>query len=75
MDGPLRVLREALTVPFEVGDTVLYGKYKNKQGKIIRFGVNPKGQATVEIEPIPKGRKKNIELGLFKIWTASQPSS
>lgn len=57
--------------PFDVGDEVLWGKYKNKVGKIVRFGRNHKGQLTVEIEPIPKGRKHNKELGLFKIWTTA----
>jgi hypothetical protein len=58
--------------PFDVGDVILYGKYKNKRGKIIAFGTNPKGQVTVEVEPIPKGRKKNRVMGLYKIWTLPQ---
>lgn len=53
---------------FEVGDIVLYGKYKNKLGRIVRFGDDGKGNPTVEIEPIPKGRKQNKTFGLFKIW-------
>lgn len=56
-------------MPFNVGDEVLFGKYKNKRGRIVQFGKNPKGQVTVQIEPIPKGRKKTKEMGLFKIWT------
>jgi len=46
----------ATALPFKVGDEILYGKYKNKKGRIIRFGRNPKGQMTVEIEPIPGDR-------------------
>jgi len=53
---------------FNVGDIITFGKYKNKKGRIISFGENPKGQPTVEIEPIPKGRKQNKTMGLFKIW-------
>ena len=53
---------------FEVGDIILYGKYKNKKGRIVRFGDDGKGNPTVEIEPIPKGKKQNKTLGLFKIW-------
>lgn len=53
---------------FNVGDLVLYGKYKNKKGRIVQFTMNPKGQPVVEIEPIPKGRKQNKVMGLFKIW-------
>lgn len=54
---------------FNVGDVILYGKYKNKKGRILSFGKNDKGQPTIIIEPIPKGRKKNKEMGLYKIWT------
>jgi hypothetical protein len=57
---------------FEVGDIILYGKYKNKKGKLVSFGKNDKGQPTIEIEPIPKGRKKNKVMGLYKIWTATK---
>jgi hypothetical protein len=70
-----RLVKAKLSLPFEVGDTILYGKYKNKKGKIVSFGTNPKGQATVVIEPIPKGRKQNKEMGLFKIWTAPADAS
>lgn len=53
---------------FEVGDIILYGKYKNKLGRIVRFLDDGKGNPAVEIEPIPKGRKQNKTFGLFKIW-------
>jgi hypothetical protein len=53
---------------FEVGDIILWGKYKNKKGRIVRFGDDGKGNPTVEIEPVPKGKKKNKTMGLFKIW-------
>jgi hypothetical protein len=59
---------------FEVGDKILYGKYKNKKGRIIAFGKDHKGNPTVEIEPIPKGRKKNKVFGLFKIWKDPPPA-
>jgi len=51
-----------------IGDLILYGKYKNKKGRIVEFGEDAKGNPTVTIEPIPKGRKKNKTMGLFKIW-------
>jgi len=50
---------------FKPGDIVLYGKYKNHRGRIVQF-CNP----TVEIEPVPKGRKQNKVMGLFKMWRA-----
>src|SRR5574338_509619 len=55
---------------FSVGDIVLMGKYKNKRGKIVSFGQDKWGNPTVEVEPIPKGRKQNKVFGLFKIWRA-----
>lgn len=55
---------------FSIGDIVLYGKYKNHHGKVVAFGADKWGNPTIEIEPIPKGRKQNKILGLFKIWRA-----
>jgi len=55
---------------FGVGDLILYGKYKNKKGKVVGFGKDKWGNPTVEIEPIPKGRKQNKVFGLFRIWRA-----
>lgn len=55
---------------FDVGAIILYGKYKNHRGKVIAFGQDKWGNPTVEIEPIPKGRKQNKIMGLFKIWRA-----
>lgn len=55
---------------FGVGTVVLYGKYKNHRGVIVGFGQDKWGNPTVEIEPIPKGRKQNKVLGLFRIWRA-----
>lgn len=59
---------------FEIGDIVTFGKYKNKKGKIVAWGKDHKGNPTVEIEPIPKGRKKNKTIGLFKIWKYPPPA-
>jgi hypothetical protein len=55
---------------FSVGDVVLYGKYKNHRGKVVGFGKDKWGNPTIEIEPVPKGRKQNKVFGLFKIWRA-----
>lgn len=60
----------AVTTYFKVGDLILLGKFKNTQGRIVGFGEDKWGNPTVEIEPIPKGRKKNKIIGLFKIWRA-----
>ena len=55
---------------FTPGDVVLYGKYKNQKGIFRSFGSDKWGNPTVEIEPIPKGRKQNKIFGLFRIWRA-----
>lgn len=55
---------------FQTGDVVLMGKYKNKRGRIVGFGSDKWGNPTVEIEPIPKGRKQNKVFGLYRIWRA-----
>ena len=67
-----REIAEALAkrAYFKIGDVVLMGKYKNKRGVIIGFGQDTWGNPTVEIEPIPKGRKQNRIIGLYKIWRA-----
>ena len=60
---------------FKIGDVVLMGKYKNKRGAVVGFGQDKWGNPTVEIEPIPKGRKQNKTLGLYKIWRADVKES
>lgn len=59
-----------VTAYFKLGDVVLMGKYKNARGSIVGFGQDKWGNPTVEVEPIPKGRKQNKIIGLFKIWRA-----
>ena len=68
--GELRqVIREAAYAGmFSKGDHVLFGKYKNKKGKIVDMYLDDKGHPTIEIEPIPKGRKKIVTMGLYKVW-------
>lgn len=72
MIDPHRVAARYLvsTGYFELGSIVLYGKYKNKRGKIVAFGTDKWGNPTIEVEPIPKGRKQNKVIGLYKIWRA-----
>jgi len=68
---PSRVAAQHLAKTFtlNVGDPVLYGKYKNKKGIIKEFKTGPKGDPIVVIEqvPNPTGRKQPKELKLFKI--------
>jgi len=53
---------------FSVGDEILFGKYKNKKGKILKFFTDERGVPMVEIEPVPKGRKQNKTMGMFNLW-------
>lgn len=62
------VARVKLSGYFSVGDVILFGKYKNKRGVVKRLFIDEKGNPSVEIEPVPKGRKKNKIMGLYKIW-------
>ena len=52
---------------FNVGDPITYGRYQNHRGKILEFRDDGKGNPLVVIEPVPKGRKKNKVIALFKI--------
>jgi len=65
-----RVARRYLASYFSVGDTVLYGRWKNHTGKIVAFSQDHWGNPTIEVEPVPKGRKGNKVFGLFKVWRA-----
>lgn len=55
---------------FEPGDLVLYGKYKNKRGVVVSVGKDEKGNPFLEVEPVPKGRKKNKILRVLNVWQA-----
>jgi hypothetical protein len=50
------------------GDTVFYGKYKNKKGLIRGFDKDPKGNPIVLVDPVPKGLKHTKPIQLFRIW-------
>lgn len=55
---------------FTLGDEILMGKFKNSKGKIVGISNDQWGNPVLEIEPVPKGRKKNKMIGLFRIWRA-----
>jgi hypothetical protein len=58
----------AKSFTLDVGDPVLFGKYKNKKGLIVGFGKDKKGNPLVFVDPIPKGRKQTKEIQLFRVW-------
>jgi orotate phosphoribosyltransferase len=55
---------------FNPGDEIVYGKYKNKRGLIKDIKKDERGVPTAVVEPVPKGRKKDREIGIYKFWHA-----
>jgi len=53
---------------FNVGDPILYGKYKNKHGILNKIFMDEKGHPAVEILPVPQGRKKPVIMQMYKFW-------
>ena len=51
-----KVIRENITVPIKVGDTVLGGKFKNKRIVVKSIGKNEKGDITINNKPLLKFR-------------------
>ncbi len=51
-----------------MGDLVWMGKYKNKLAIIRSFSEDEKGNPTITVSPIPKGRKQDKTFSLFKVW-------
>jgi len=62
-----RVALRHLKAYFKPGEYILYGKFKNKRGKIVNLYLDDRGIPMIEIEPVPKGRKKNRVMGLYTI--------
>lgn len=58
---------------FKVGDPILFGKYKNKRGIIVKLYEDAKGHPTIDVQPVPQGRKKIKTIGLYKIWHDKDP--
>lgn len=75
--GNLRkIIKEEATYAgmFKKDDHIVFGKYKNKKGKIVDIYLDDREHPTLEIEPIPKGRKKNVTMGLYKVWKSTTKS-
>ena len=51
-----KLLREAITLDIEVGDTILGGKFKNKKVKVKEIGKNEKGDITINGKPLLRFR-------------------
>ena len=52
---------------FKPGDYILFGKFRNKRGRVVRVFNDERGIPYIEVQPIPKGRKKNRIFGLYTI--------
>jgi hypothetical protein len=70
MPSPERVASRYMIASdyLSVGALIYYGKYKNHTGRIVGFGKDKWGNPTMEIEPVPKGRKQNKVMSVFKVW-------
>jgi len=49
-------VKEAISIPIEIGDTVLGGKFKNKRIVVKDIGKNEKGDITINGRPLMKYR-------------------
>lgn len=67
MDSATRVATRYFFAAFKPGDYILFGKFRNKRGRVIRIFNDQRGIPYIEIQPIPKGRKKNRVFGLYTI--------
>lgn len=67
MGSAERIATRFLTAGFAAGDYILFGKFRNKRGKVIRVFADDRGIPYIEVQPIPKGRKKNRTFGLYTI--------
>jgi hypothetical protein len=67
MDSATRVATRFFVASFKPGDYILFGKFRNKRGRVVRIFNDERGIPYIEIQPIPKGRKKNRIFGLYTI--------
>jgi hypothetical protein len=49
-------IKEAITIPIEIGDVILGGKFKNKRITVKEIGKNEKGDITINGKPLLKYR-------------------
>jgi hypothetical protein len=52
----LNYLNEDITIPINIGDVVLGGKFKNKRIVVKEIGKNDKGDITINGKPLMKFR-------------------
>jgi hypothetical protein len=57
---------------FKKGDHVLFGKWKNRKGKIADIYLDDRDRPMIDIEPVTKGRKKTVTMSLYKIVMADE---
>jgi hypothetical protein len=51
-----KILSEDITIPINVGDEILGGKFKNKKIKVKEIGENEKGEITINGKPLLRFR-------------------
>ena len=67
MELRAKVAERFVQAGFQPGEYVLFGKFKNKRGKVVRLFLDDRGIPYIEIQPVPKGRKQNRIFGLYTI--------
>lgn len=51
-----KILSEDITIPINIGDEILGGKFKNKKVKVKEIGENEKGDITINGKPLMRFR-------------------
>ncbi len=51
-----KILSENITIPINVGDEILGGKFKNKKIKVKEIGENEKGEIAINGKPLLRFR-------------------
>ena len=59
-------IREDITIPIKVGDTVLGGKFKNKRIVVKSIGKNEKGDITINNKPLNSDYFQKLKGGVNK---------
>ncbi len=57
-------MKESITLPIEVGDVLLGGKFKNRKVEVEEIGKNEKGDITINGKPLLRFRipKKKLKI-------------
>ena len=66
------IVSEEITIPIEVGDVILGGKFKNKKVEVKDIGKNEKGDVTINGKPLLRFRIPDKELKIEEYFKNSK---